>query len=136
MGSFIDIIIIGGVIVLFVARIMEFLRKLGARLSAQVEQPAITTQESNSDKKMYDNSNTTATPELTYELNIAQVNKSRKKAKPSTENESERFNQKAPSNRRRNKEESDISNEGEEFDLRQAIIYSEIMKPKYSDEEI
>ena len=136
MGSFIDIIIIGGVIVLFVARIMEFLRKLGARLSAQVEQPAITTQESNSDKKMYDNSNTTATPELTYELNIAQVNKSRKKAKPSTENESERFNQKATSNRRRNKEESDISNEGEEFDLRQAIIYSEIMKPKYSDEEI
>ncbi|MBQ5635886.1 MAG: hypothetical protein IIV10_06200 [Alistipes sp.] len=136
MGSFIDIIIIGGVIVLFIVRIMKFLRKLGARLSAQVEQPAITTQESNSDKKMYDNSNTTATPELTYELNIAQVNKSRKKAKPSTENESERFNQKATSNRRRNKEESDISNEGEEFDLRQAIIYSEIMKPKYSDEEI
>ena len=136
MGSFIDIIIIGGVIVLFIVRIMEFLRKLGARLSAQVEQPAITTQESNSDKKMYDNSNTTATPELTYELNIAQVNKSRKKAKPSTENESERFNQKATSNRRRNKEESDISNAGEEFDLRQAIIYSEIMKPKYSDEEI
>ena len=124
MGSFIDIIIIGGVIVLFIVRIMKFLRKLGARLSAQVEQPAITTQESNSDKKMYDNSNTTATPELTYELNIAQVNKSRKKAKPSTENESERFNQKATSNRRRNKEESDISNEGEEFDLRQAIIYS------------
>ena len=136
MGSFIDIIIIGGVIVLFIVRIMKFLRKLGARLSAQVEQPAITTQESNSDKKMYDNSNTTATPELTYELNIAQVNKSRKKSKPSTENESERFNQKATSNRRRNKEESDISNEGEEFDLRQAIIYSEIMKPKYSDEEI
>ena len=136
MGSFIDIIIIGGVIVLFIVRIMKFLRKLGARLSAQVEQPAITTQESNSDKKMYDNSNTTATPELTYELNIAQVNKSRKKAKPSTENESERFNQKATSNRRRNKEESDISNAGEEFDLRQAIIYSEIMKPKYSDEEI
>ena len=136
MGSFIDIIIIGGVIVLFIVRIMKFLRKLGARLSAQVEQPAITTQESNSDKKMYDNSNTTATPELTYELNIAQVNKSRKKAKPSTENESERFNQKATSNRRRNKEESDISNEDEEFDLRQAIIYSEIMKPKYSDEEI
>ena len=136
MGSFIDIIIIGGVIVLFIVRIMEFLRKLGARLSAQVEQPAITTQESNGDKKMYDNSNTTATPELTYELNIAQENKSRKKAKPSTENESERFNQKATSNIRRNKEESDISNEGEEFDLRQAIIYSEIMKPKYSDEEI
>lgn len=136
MGSFIDIIIIGGVIVLFIVRIMEFLRKLGARLSARVEQPAITTQESNSDKKMYDNSNTTATPELTYELKIAKENKARKKAKPSTENESERFNQKATSNRRRNKEESDISNEGEEFDLRQAIIYSEIMKPKYSDEEI
>ena len=136
MGSFIDIIIIGGVIVLFIVRIMKFLRKLGARLSAQVEQPAITTQESNSDKKMYDNSNTTATPELIYELNIAQENKTRKKAKATTEKESERSGQKAASNRRRNKEESDISNEGEEFDLRQAIIYSEIMKPKYSDEEI
>ena len=140
MGSLIDIIIIGGVIVLIVVRIMAFLRRLSARFSTEIEQTAKATQESGSEeKRSYGKevvTGTSATPELTYELKIARENKSRQRAKQTAEKNSTPSAGKAIGNKIANEVKSDSANEGGEFDLRQAIIYSEIMKPKYSDEEI
>ena len=139
MGSLIDIIIIGGVIVLIVVRIMAFLRRLSARFSTKIEQTAKATQESGSEeKRSYGKevvTGTSATPELTYELKIARENKSRQRAKQTAEKNSTPSD-KAIGNKIANEVKSDSANEGGEFDLRQAVIYSEIMKPKYSDEEI
>ena len=141
MDGFIDIIIIGGVIVLIVVRIIDFLRKLSARFSAQIEQTANTTHEPYSEKRestvQSNETDTTATPkpELTYELKIAKENKVRQEAKHSTEKSSTSSN-KTTYKKVANEAESDICNKENEFDLRQAIIYSEIMRPKYGDEEI
>ena len=141
MDGFIDIIIIGGVIVLIVVRIIDFLRKLAARFSAQIEQTANTTHEPYSEEREANvqstETDTTATPkpELTYELKIARENKVRQEAKHSTEKNST-SSSKASYKKVANEAESDIRNEENEFDLRQAIIYSEIIKPKYDNEEI
>lgn len=141
MDGFIDIIIIGGVIVLIVVRIIDFLRKLSARFSAQIEQAANTTPKPDIEQRSepYEKQEKTRTivaPELTYELKIARENKSRQKAKQTAEKNSTSSANKAASKIVANEAKSDINNENAEFDLRQAIIYSEIMKPKYNDEDI
>ncbi|MBQ7856908.1 MAG: hypothetical protein IJ348_07840 [Alistipes sp.] len=170
MWEYIDILIIGGVVIIFASRVVTFLRRVAARLNAAtsrgegdntteaemmpqadaeviitarpvaewLDMPSPTPPTTLSSTPTTTFSQTsTAAPELTYELEVAMEAQARRRAKQKSIDNPPL----AKKERRKPKElkgqERGIATEMEEdFDLRKAIIYSEIMRPKYIDDEI